>query len=49
MLVSEVMDPEVVTVERRQSLVEVAKLLHEAGASSCRVQRRGPRSSPTAL
>src|SRR5712692_7337118 len=34
MLVSEVMDPEVVTVERRQSLVEVAKLLHEAGASA---------------
>ncbi len=34
MLVSEVMDPEAVTVERRQSLVEVAKLLHEAGASA---------------
>jgi predicted unusual protein kinase regulating ubiquinone biosynthesis (AarF/ABC1/UbiB family)/predicted transcriptional regulator len=41
MQVSEVMDPEVVTVERGQSLVEVAKLLHDAGASAAVVVEDG--------
>jgi predicted unusual protein kinase regulating ubiquinone biosynthesis (AarF/ABC1/UbiB family)/CBS domain-containing protein len=41
MRVRDVMDPEVVTVERDQALVEAAKLLHDAAASAAVVVDQG--------
>jgi predicted unusual protein kinase regulating ubiquinone biosynthesis (AarF/ABC1/UbiB family)/CBS domain-containing protein len=41
MLVRDVMDPEVVTIEGDQPLVQAAKLLHEAGASAAVVVDSG--------